>query len=77
MGYAVAVPACLAAARSARLAGVDSVSRGWWVLGWRAELRWEPLAGLYQATIRELPGVRGDRLWEGRGAGGAIGTGRP
>ena len=41
------------------LAELTQVLRGWWVLGWRAELRWEPLAGLYEATIRELPGVRG------------------
>ena len=38
---------------------MDSVSRGWWVLGWSAKLRWEPLAGLYEATTPELPGVGG------------------
>ena len=44
------------------------VPRGWWVLGWRADLRYDPLAGLYEATIRQLPSVRGT----GSGRGEAL-----
>ena len=46
----------------------DRVMRGWWVLGWQAKLRWDPLAGLYEATILGLPGVRGT----GSGRGEAL-----
>ena len=30
-----------------------------WVLGWRADLHWGPLGGLYTATMRELPECEG------------------
>ena len=33
----------------------DRVSRDWWVLGWRATLRWEPLA---VSTKRLFPSFR-------------------